>query len=429
MPGNSAGSHQKPHYQGQHKGRHAGEGYRQAGEGTRQTRPVSRDSSLSQEIHKDSSPDQKGARRSAPQPARKALARDANGRESETIGFIPGSADNPPGAQSCGACSSVGWRSCGALICCMVTCGFYKAETPVCVPCLAHAETSTEDVKVVPEPKHSNGVALSNPTCGVPLESRPHKSPLTESFTYTDIKIKGERVALASEGVRRHGHAYAAPKRTPSSKSIQKGDGLRPISYTSCYSLEDPDQFLDDLPDSGTDIDSLITRKLLELYKLHQIDQLAKCTSDSVFFRKTSEIAELINNIAQDYNLDEQDAECRLVHGVIRISTRKSKRPKPDPAHASASHSHDSGPRVEERSRRNGTLPDSGNDTMIETTLTSQDSKILLLSFSLVSSLSLYHTTLTYPIRTIQTSCALLLSLSLSHTTLTPSHIQALQHV
>lgn len=131
-----------------------------------------------------------------------------------------------------------------------------------------------------------------------------------------------------------------------------KKESPRPDSYTSLLANDYYDK---DDPSDSTDIDSLITRKLLELYALHQIDQLAKCTSDSSFSRKTNEISELIYSIAQDYNLEEQEAECKLVHGVIRISTRKGKRKK----------SQLSGHRPNGRSDR--TLPDSGNETMTNT--------------------------------------------------------------
>lgn len=116
------------------------------------------------------------------------------------------------------------------------------------------------------------------------------------------------------------------------------------------------------MDDGGTDIDSLITKKLLELYKLHQIEQLAKCTSDLSFSRKTNEISDLINSIAQDYNLEEQEAECRLVHGVIRISTRKYK------SHTSKSYKSKDykfqDALLQPNVKRDGTLPDSGNETM-----------------------------------------------------------------
>lgn len=163
-----------------------------------------------------------------------------------------------------------------------------------------------------------------------------------DSFRYPDVHIAGQKVKYPvppSKLTRAHG----------------KGESQRPVSNTSLF-----DEFdLDNPSDTGTDIDSLITKKLLELYALHQIDQLAKCTSDSSFSRKTNEISELIYSIAQDYNLEEQEAECKLVHGVIRISTRKGKRNK--------SHSTATGQRTNGRMGHDGTLPDSGNETMTNT--------------------------------------------------------------
>lgn len=174
---------------------------------------------------------------------------------------------------------------------------------------------------------------------------------MSDSFRYPDVRIAGQTVK----------YTVAAPKRT---RTPGKGESQRPVSNTSLLSREDYD--LDDLGDTGTDIDSLITKKLLELYALHQIDQLAKCTSDSSFSRKTNEISELIYSIAQDYNLEEQEAECKLVHGVIRISTRKGKRNK---SHQST------GQRTNGRS--DGTLPDSGNETMTNTLMSSDCKNVM----------------------------------------------------
>lgn len=271
---------------------------------------------------------------------------------SETIGFIPGSADSAPTSRhTCGSCASVGWSSCKALICCVLTCGFYGSREP----CLPVNESSTDHPpKGRSEPHPPNGMALTNPTCDIPADySKPakvSKLPTSDSFRYHDVRIAGQTVK----------YPVAAPKRT---RTPGKGESQRPVSNTSLLSRED----YDDLSDTGTDIDSLITKKLLELYALHQIDQLAKCTSDSSFSRKTNEISELIYSIAQDYNLEEQEAECKLVHGVIRISTRKGKRK--EKSHQST------GQRPNGRS--NGTLPDSGNETMTNTLLSSDCKKIM----------------------------------------------------
>lgn len=186
-----------------------------------------------------------------------------------------------------------------------------------------------------------------------PLAPKPSKLPASDSFRYPDVRIAGKTVV----------YPYPMPRHTHKSGKGGGGGGggLRPVSDTSIYSREDLD--LDDLnSDTGTDIDSLITKKLLELYALHQIDQLAKCTSDSSFSRKTIEISDLIYSIAHDYNLEQQEAECKLVHGVIRISTRKAKRAKNPPHHSSSAAPAPAGQRLNARS--DGTLPDSGNETM-----------------------------------------------------------------
>nr|XP_057940385.1 keratinocyte differentiation factor 1 [Doryrhamphus excisus] len=276
--------------------------------------------------------------------SRKAPPRNGTGRGSDTIGFIPGSADSTPTSRhACGSCASMGWSGCKALICCVLTCGFYGSREP----CLPVTESSTDHPpKASGEPHPPNGIAVTN---SAPLESskspKTYKLPTNDSFRYPDVRIAGQTVR----------YPVSAPKRT---RTSGRGESHRPISNTSLLSREDYD--LDDMSDTGTDIDSLITKKLLELYALHQIDQLAKCTSDSSFSRKTNEISELIYSIAQDYNLEEQEAECKLVHGVIRISTRKGKRNK--------SH-HSAGQRPNGRS--DGTLPDSGNETMTNTFMSS----------------------------------------------------------
>uniref|UniRef100_A0A3Q3IYB9 Keratinocyte differentiation factor 1a n=1 Tax=Monopterus albus TaxID=43700 RepID=A0A3Q3IYB9_MONAL len=341
MPGHSTGAPQASRHHKHHSSR---------ADKYRQSRTISRDSTASQESYKDPHREHlhehhtDHSRYSDKNDGSRGHPRNGMGRGSETIGFIPGSADSRPASgHACGSCGSVGWSSCKALICCVLTCGFYSSREP----CLPVNESSTDHPpKAGCEPHPPNGMAVSNPTCGVPLEcskiTRVSKLPTSDSFRYPDVRIAGQTVRYP---------VAAAPKRT---RTPGKGESHRPVSNTSLLSREDYD--LDDLSDTGTDIDSLITKKLLELYALHQIDQLAKCTSDSSFSRKTNEISELIYSIAQDYNLEEQEAECKLVHGVIRISTRKSKRNK---SHQSTA------PRPNGRS--NGTLPDSGNETMTNT--------------------------------------------------------------
>nr|XP_046256312.1 keratinocyte differentiation factor 1 [Scatophagus argus] len=347
MPGHSTGAPQTSRHHKHHSSSTRAEKYRQ-------TRTISRESAASQDSYKDPHGEHlhehrtDHSRYSENKYSRsRSHPRNGTGRGSETIGFIPGSADSTPNSRhACGSCASMGWSGCKALICCVLTCGFYGSREP----CLPVNESCTDHPpKAGSEPHPPNGMAVTNPTCGIPVESskstRHSKLPTSDSFRYPDVRIAGQTVR----------YPVAAPKRT---RTPGKGESQRPVSNTSLLSREDYD--LDDLSDTGTDIDSLITKKLLELYALHQIDQLAKCTSDSSFSRKTNEISELIYSIAQDYNLEEQEAECKLVHGVIRISTRKGKRNK---SHQSA------GQRPNGRS--DGTLPDSGNETMTNTFMSS----------------------------------------------------------
>lgn len=362
MPGHSTGAPQKSRHDKQHWG------HSTRADGYKQGRTISRDRTASQESYKDPHADHNTreqyngdhTRHSEGQQGRRGApsTRHVNGRGSETLGFIPGSADSPQSTNACGSCTSMGWSGCKALLCCVLTCGFCGSRD-LCLP--VNNESSTDHPsKADPEQPHPpNGMPVSKPTCGIPLESsikpskQPSKLPPSDSFRYKDVRIGGQTVVYPTSS--------SGPKRT---RTGGKGDSQRPVSNTSTiYSREDLD--LDDLCDSGTDIDSLITKKLLELYALHQIDQLAKCTSDSSFSRKTNEISELICSIAQDYNLEQREAECRLVHGVIRISTRKGKKNKnsnsqaQEPVHQQ--------PRANWTNDRGTLLPDSGNETMTYT--------------------------------------------------------------
>ncbi|XP_077431983.1 keratinocyte differentiation factor 1 [Vanacampus margaritifer] len=344
MPGRSTGAPQASRHHKHHSSRP--DKYSQAP-------TIFRQSTTNQESYKDPygahHHNNHHSRYSESKHGRKAHPRNGAGQVSETIGFIPGSADNTPtNRHACGSCASMGWSGCKALICCVLTCGFYGSREP----CLPINESSTDHPPKASSESHPpNGMAVTNsPSGGISFE--PNKStksvrllPISDSFRYPDVHIAGQKVK----------YPVMASKRT---RNSTRGDSQRPISNTSLLSREDYD--LDDLSDAGTDIDSLITKKLLELYALHQIDQLAKCTSDSSFSRKTNEISELIYSIAQDYNLEEQEAECKLVHGVIRISTRKGKRNK---------RHHSAGQRPNGRS--DGTLPDSGNETMTNTFISS----------------------------------------------------------
>ncbi|KAG7457793.1 hypothetical protein MATL_G00231090 [Megalops atlanticus] len=267
--------------------------------------------------------------------AQKARHGDAQERDSETLGYIPGSAGSSRGEKACSACPAPGWRGCRVAVCYLLTCGLYRAcQSCRYVPCLPASESSTDP------PEKDPPEALS-PVC---VEPKTSKLLQFDSIRYPDIRIAGKEVILPDTAVRK-----SAPSRPPEE---ERGNGQRPFSSGDNLSL------LDDEPDDwdeggGGDVDALIARKLLELYTLHQIEQLALCTSDSVFLSKTSEISRLIHDVVQEHHLQEEEAECRLVHGIIRISTRKSRK-------KGRGSGEGRGSRVE------GTPRDSGNDTMMD---------------------------------------------------------------
>ncbi|KAM6974246.1 keratinocyte differentiation factor 1 [Tautogolabrus adspersus] len=252
-----------------------------------------------------------------PKTVHKAHLKDANGKQSETIGFIPGSANPPSATQTCNPCASQ--RSCRTFVCSMLTCGLYRVcERSILAPCLAPNESSTDEPEKIslravnPEDKkEEDATDWLGDVCigGVKVDS---------PRAYLDAVVKSP--------------SYVSP----------------PSNYTrpNQPSLHESLRF-DDWDDGEEDVDSLITKKLLELYSEYQIEELARCTSDSLFLRKSKAINHLINSLAEEHKMDEQEAECRLVRGIIRISTRKSRRK----------------PAV---SRRERTLSDSGNETMRE---------------------------------------------------------------
>lgn len=240
-----------------------------------------------------------------PMAVHKAHLKDANGKESETIGFIPGSAEPSSATQTCNPCASP--RSCRTFICNVLTCGLYSiCQSTILAPCLAPKESSTDEPEKVSLQDMNPGDLLS------------------------DVHIAGVKVDRPRE------YLEADPK----SYTLLSG------GQTSVHTSLHESMRFDDWEDGEEDLDSLITKKLLELYSEYQIEELARCASDSVFLKKTKAIDQLINSLAEEHKMDEQEAECRLVRGIIRISTRKStKRRPPVP-------------------RRERTLSDSGNETM-----------------------------------------------------------------
>ncbi|KAM7383814.1 hypothetical protein PAMA_011262 [Pampus argenteus] len=250
-----------------------------------------------------------------PKTIHKAHLKDANGKESETIGFIPGSADPPSAAQTCNPCASP--RSCRTFICSVLTCGLYRVcQRTILAPCLAPNESSPD------EPENLSLRAVN------PGDNKEEDS----TDWLGDVRIAGVKVD------------------SPGGYLDVESKSLYPLSsqtQPSHPSLHESMRF-DDWEDGEENVDSLITRKLLELYSEYQIEELARCTSDSVFLKKSKAINQLINSLAEEHKMDEQEAECRLVRGIIRISTRKSAKRRPRT------------PRTER------TLSDSGNETMKE---------------------------------------------------------------
>lgn len=245
----------------------------------------------------------------------KAQLKDANGKQFDTIGFIHGSADPPSSAQTCNPCASP--RSCRTFMCSVLTCGLYRVcQRSTLAPCLAPNESSPDE----PEKVSLRGV-------------NPGDNEEEDAADWLgDVRIAGVKVESPRE--------YLDETKPPS--HVRPPGGSAQPSHPS---LHESMRF-DDWEDDEENVDSLINKKLLELYSEYQIEELARCTSDSVFLKKSKAINQLINSLAEEHKMDEQEAECRLVRGIIRISTRKSTKRRPPAA------------------RRERTLSDSGNETM-----------------------------------------------------------------
>lgn len=257
-----------------------------------------------------------------PKSVHKADPKDANGKNSETIGFIPGSAEAVPGSQSCNPCSPP--SRCRSILCTVLTCGLYRVcQRSILAPCLAPSESS---------PDEPEKVSLKN------TKTRDSTEEDGKDWI-NDVHIGGVRVEDPIE--------YSDEPRS----LLSRVSSTEAQTYFSHLSLHQSMTF-EDWEDDVEDVDSLIAKKLLELYSEYQIEELARCTSDSVFLKKTKDIHQLINSLAEEHQMGEQEAECRLVRGIIRISTRKIKK-RPN------------------MYRRERTLSDSGNETMRESGSTS----------------------------------------------------------
>ncbi|XP_019723417.1 keratinocyte differentiation factor 1 [Hippocampus comes] len=280
-----------------------------AGSARESPRPGSCNRGPSQSSHRGSSSyKERCVDPSEPEP--ESPPKDSNGKESDT--FLPSSAELPPATQTCNPCASP--RACRTLMCSVLTCGLYK----VCLraPCLAPIES-------VPDEPEKVSLRPENPADRQEEEE-------DDADWLGDVRIAGVKVD--------------SPRHYIDDDSMTYVPQMQP-----CHPSLDEVIRLDDGEDGEENVDSLITKKLLELYTEYQIEELARCTTDSVFLRKSKAINQLINSLAEEHQMDEQEAECRLVRGIIRISTRRSKKKKRPVA-----------------SRRERTLSDSGNETMRE---------------------------------------------------------------
>lgn len=289
----------------------------------------------------------------------KASPRDSVGREGENASFISAETSQPP----CCPTLSRAWSTYRTIFCYIVTCGGCFKDCRASIP-YPYNETLTEDRR------ECNGRLPNSPGSSSPVEKNGNQTKKSNSFSYPDVKLHG---FLLSQYQNPGSHAdsdscYKEPLPDKTSHHSVEKQPL-PCSHRSSeeyYSFHESDLEFSDFNStmSSREIDVLIFRKLTELFSIHQIDELAKCTSDTVFLEKTNKISDLISSITQDYNLDEQDAECRLVRGIIRISTRKSRvRPRISvPALPSP-----------EENAKGCNPPDSGNETMVASVLTSEE--------------------------------------------------------
>ncbi|XP_056275904.1 keratinocyte differentiation factor 1 [Pseudoliparis swirei] len=248
-----------------------------------------------------------------PKLVHRAHLKDADEKECESIGFIPGSADPSSATQTCNPCSPQ--RGCRTFVCSVLTCGLYRVcQRSILAPSLAPNESTLD------EPEK------------VSLQSVNPEGDKEEDGTYWpgDVRIAGVKVDSPREYLEVETESPTYGPTQPSHPSLHESMRF--------YDWEDGEE----------DVDSLITKKLLELYSEYQIEELARCTTDSVFLKKSKAINQLINSLAEEHKMGEQEAECRLVRGIIRISTRKSTKRRP------------------RSSRRERTLSDSGNETMRE---------------------------------------------------------------
>ncbi|MEE6525897.1 hypothetical protein FKM82_026205, partial [Ascaphus truei] len=299
-----------------------------------------------------SRPSPRGPSALIPEPVldpRSVLRGSTLGEQPEEITFISGSAESPPEEPPCCPLLSRAWNTYKAVLCYVVTCSHCPQKDPE-----TYLPSSLEGLDSAPH--NGNPAGSPRPARGERGKSRGLNS---SSFSYPDVKFKGMPV---------YNRPDTCPRENMRDPPLPPPAPLSRSSAGEYYSLRESDPELSRLSGSmsSTEIDVLIWQKLTELFSLHQIDELARCTSETVFLEKTSQITDLISSLTQDYRLEQQDAECRLVRGIIRISTRKGR----------ASTRGGAGQQQQQQHSR-GKGPDSGNETMHESALTSQDGAML----------------------------------------------------
>ncbi|TRY95971.1 hypothetical protein DNTS_026797 [Danionella cerebrum] len=211
--------------------------------------------------------------------------KDANGNTTgpETIAFLPIKEEPVSGSCVCGTCASLG--SCKKLFCNVLTCGLFR----VCrrLPCLVSNENAPVNANV----------------------DKQQSSLQNEESFYPDVRIRGVKVDTSV--IEDDEHMSLSTSKMEMDSSIYMST-LPEDDFVSGSEVED--------------VDKLITRKLIEVFSEFEINELAKCTTDSMFLRRTHEISQLISEIVEEHNMEAKEAECRLVREIIRISTRKSKK-------------------------------------------------------------------------------------------------------
>lgn len=237
-----------------------------------------------------------------------------DGEEAETVVFLNGSVE--PGGGTCA------WYR--MVVCRVLTCGLYRVcQRTILAPCLSGPQDPPENKEC------SKGEEEEVEDVMEEVKERDdHQDELAwlEDVHFDGVKVDIHRGDL-SVVTQAPSSSYGRPP--PSGRPEQQQHRTSFRSYDSVTLDDWEEEVRGEEVYSGEGVDALIHKKLLALYTAYQIEELARCTTDSVFVRKSKEIHQLINSLAEEHQMDEQEAECRLVRGIIRISTRRSKKRAP----------------------------------------------------------------------------------------------------